>query len=73
MKLADARDGERYTQQQVADYLGVSRPTYRKLEENPDLLTIRDAKRLAELFKVDVQDIFFGDDCSKTDSSDESN
>ena len=69
MKLIDARRKERYTQQQAADYLGVSRPTYSKLESNPELLTIGDAKKLAKLFKVDPQDIFFGMDCSETYSS----
>ena len=64
MLLKDARKAERYTQQQVADYLGVSRPTYQKYEENPELVTIEDAKKLARLFKVHPQDIFFGQDCN---------
>lgn len=59
MRLIEARKKERYTQQQVADFLGVSRMTYRKMERNPDLMTIDDAKRLSELFRVDPQDIFF--------------
>lgn len=58
MRLIEARKKERYTQQQVADFLGVSRMTYRKMERNPDLMTIDDAKRLSELFRVDPQDIF---------------
>ena len=64
MKLVEARKKERYTQQQVADYLGVSRPTYRKMEDNPEVVTVEDAKKLSELFRVDIADIFFGSNCN---------
>ena len=59
MELIEARKRERYTQQNVADYLGVSRITYAKMEKNPGDITLDDARRLAALFKVDVRDIFF--------------
>lgn len=59
MELIEARKKERYTQQQVADYLGVSRITYAKMEKNPGDITLDDARKLAALFKVDVHDIFF--------------
>ena len=59
MDLVEARKKERYTQQQVADHLGVSRPTYMRMEKNPGDITLDDAKRLAALFKVDIKDIFF--------------
>ena len=59
MELIEARKKERYTQQNVADYLGVSRITYAKMEKNPGDITLDDARRLAALFKVDVRDIFF--------------
>ncbi len=58
MKLIEARKKERYTQQNVADYLGVSRITYAKMEKNPGDITLDDARRLAALFKVDVRDFF---------------
>lgn len=58
MELIEARKKERYTQQQVADYLGVSRITYAKMEKNPGNITLDDARKLAALFKVDVRDIF---------------
>ena len=60
MELKEARKKERYTQQQVADHLGISRPTYIRMEKNPGDITLDDAVKLAELFKVDVRDIFFG-------------
>ena len=59
MELIEARKKERYTQQNVADYLGVSRITYAKMEKNPGDITLDDARRLAARFKVDVRDIFF--------------
>lgn len=59
MELIEARKKERYTQQQVADYLGISRITYAKMEKNPGDITLDDARKLAILFKVDVRDIFF--------------
>lgn len=59
MNLIDARKKERYTQQQAADYLGISRITYAKMEKNPGDITLDDARKLSELFKVDVRDIFF--------------
>lgn len=58
MELIEARKKERYTQQNVADYLGISRITYAKMEKNPGDITLDDARRLAALFKVDVRDIF---------------
>lgn len=64
LSLKEVRKRERYSQQQVADYLGISRPTYRKLEKNPDLVTVEDAKRLSELLHVSPQDIFFGPNCN---------
>jgi putative transcriptional regulator len=64
MKLIDARKNERYTQQEVADYLGVSRPTYARIEANPELATVEDAKMLAEFLKFSVNEVFFESDCN---------
>ena len=60
MDIVEARQKERYTQQQVADKLGISRPTYARMEKNPGDITFDEAKKLAELFRVDVKEIFFG-------------
>lgn len=59
MELIEARKKERYTQQQAAEHLGISRITYAKMEKNPGDITLDDARKLAALFKVDVRDIFF--------------
>ena len=47
------------TQQQMADLLGVHRTTYRKIEENPDLASIKQAREIAEITGIDVDQIFF--------------
>lgn len=64
MELREARKKARYTQEQAAEHLGMSRPTYAKIEANPDTATIEDAKALADLFGVRVEDIFFDQDYS---------
>ena len=64
MTLEEARKKARYSQEAVAGELGISRPTYAKMEKNPDIVTIEDAKKLAQLFGVTVGDIFFSTDCN---------
>lgn len=59
MNLIDARKAARYSQEEVAGKLGVSRPTYAKMEKDPGSITVEDAKKLATLFGVSVGDIFF--------------
>lgn len=62
MNIIEARKKERYSQQQVADYLGISRVTYAKMEKNQGDITIDDAKKLAKLFKVEFSNLFFKPD-----------
>ena len=64
MQLREARKAARYSQEEVAGKLGISRPTYAKMEKEPGLITIDDAKKLSELFGVAVSEIFFGSDDS---------
>ena len=64
MDLIEARKRERYTQQQVADIMGISRPTYARMEKHPGGISVDDARKLARIFRVDVQDIFFTRDDS---------
>lgn len=59
MQLKEARKAARYSQEEVAGKLGISRPTYAKMEKEPGLITIDDAKKLSELFGVAVSEIFF--------------
>lgn len=66
MNISEARNKANLTQEQVAGYLGISRVTYGKMERDPELITLGDAKILASLFGVDIEDIFFDSDCNKT-------
>lgn len=68
MQLSEARKNARYSQEQVAGLLGISRPTYRKMEENPGTVTIDDAEKLSKIFNVDIGDIFFSSNYSETHS-----
>lgn len=63
VQLKEARIAANYTQQEVADYLGISRPTYISMEKNPERITIDEAHKLASMFGVDVNQIFFVSNC----------
>lgn len=47
------------TQDEMAEKLGVHVQTYRKLEENPDEVTIKQAKIISEFLGVSYDHIFF--------------
>lgn len=47
-------------QDEMAKALGVSRYIYMKLEKNPDLATIAQAKAISGILKVPYDEIFFG-------------
>ena len=64
MKLVEARKQARYSQQNVADELGISRQTYIRMEKNPEDISINDAKVLAKMFGVSIEDIFFTSNCN---------
>ena len=49
------------TQEQMAKEFGVCRDTYRKIEAHPDTCTIAQAKRLSQVSKIPLDQIFFGD------------
>ncbi len=47
-------------QDEMAKQLGISRYLYMKLEKNPDLATIAQARAISEILKVPYDEIFFG-------------
>lgn len=59
MKLA--RVGVDLTQREVAERLGVSVQSYIKYEKDPDSMTLKNAKRFADLVGVDFDTIFLQD------------
>ena len=49
------------TQGEMAQMLGIHVQTYRKLEENPENVTIGQAKKISSFLKISYNDIFFAD------------
>lgn len=64
MKLKEARENAKMTMEEVAGHLGITRQTYSKMESSPDTIEIGEARTLADLFNVGVDDIFFDSDCN---------
>ena len=58
--LKQARLLREKTQDELANLLGIHVQTYRKLEENPDEVTVGQAKKLAEELGFSYDTIFFG-------------
>lgn len=54
------------TQDEMAEKLGVHVQTYRKLEENPDEVTIKQAKIISEFLGVSYDDIFLPSNSTKS-------
>ena len=48
----------------MVDELGVSRPTYIKIEENPSKASVLQAKRICEILGKSYEQIFFGKSAS---------
>lgn len=61
MDLVDARKKARYTQEEVANLLGISRPTYARMEKSPQDISIKEARNLAKIFEIPVEEIFFAE------------
>ena len=58
--LRSARERAGFTQQYMADQLGVTRPTYAKIEDNPTTASVLQAKRICEVLAQTYESIFFG-------------
>ena len=64
--LRAAREDAGFTQQYMADELGISRPTYVKIEEDPTQASVLQAKRICEILSRSYEHIFFGHSVSLT-------
>lgn len=53
------------SQEEMAKRCGVHRNTYASWEENPDSVSIKNAKKIAEVLGVSVNVIFFAKDSTK--------
>ena len=53
-------------QEDVAKKLKIHVQTYRKIEQNPDLATIEQAKKFAEIVEIPYDKIFFANNSTKS-------
>lgn len=66
LTLRQARKMKEISQRTVANRLNVCEETYRKIERNPDLATIGQAKVLSDLLDISYDVIFFDGNSSLT-------
>ena len=66
--LEEARRRAGFTQKQMAEQLGCSRPTYAAIEQTPGRATVLQAKAICQLLAKNYEQIFFGIDASETNS-----
>lgn len=59
LSLRQARRLMEKTQIEMAKMLKINVMTYRKIEENPDIATIEQAKKIADFLGVNYNEIFF--------------
>lgn len=64
--LKEVRESRGVKQLAVAAYLGVSRQTYASYENNPESMSVEQAKAVCDFLHVSVADIFFTSDVSET-------
>lgn len=57
--LREAREEAGFTQQEMANELGISRPTYIGLENDPTRATVLQARRICEILSRSYEHIFF--------------
>ena len=57
--VKQARQYAGFTQRQMAEKIGVSRDTYRKIELYPETATIALAKKISEVVDIPIDQIFF--------------
>ena len=55
-------------QEEVAELLGISTPTYSKKENGSIKWALSEAKLLSDFFGMTIEQIFFGNEVSKNDT-----
>ncbi|MFT3949139.1 MAG: helix-turn-helix transcriptional regulator [Agriterribacter sp.] len=51
------REVKGYTQEQIADVLGISQNTYSRIERQPKSLAVEQAQKLSDFYSVDIEDL----------------
>lgn len=57
--IQEARNELGITQSEMSDQLGITRQTYAKMEQNPENLTIKEARMICSVLGKRFEDIFF--------------
>ena len=57
--LREARESAGYSQQDMADKLGVSRQTYASIELSPEKATVLQARTICKILSKNYERIFF--------------
>lgn len=57
--VKQARQYAGFTQMEMAQKLGVSRDTYRKIELSPESASVALAKKISEIVGIPIDQIFF--------------
>ena len=58
MNLKEARVKQRYSKRAVAELLGVTPPTYARMESQPEEIRAKYIPKLAKLFGISIKDFF---------------
>lgn len=66
--LRQARTHAGLTQADVANYLGIDRGTYLRMEKDPTRATIKQINAISALTSIPVCDIFLGCNSTKVDN-----
>ncbi len=60
-KIKELRNKNNLSQEKIAKAIGVSRPTYTAIESGKQELSLKEAKKLANVFGISVDELLFGD------------
>jgi DNA-binding XRE family transcriptional regulator len=61
LSIKQARLMKDLRQTELAEKLGIHVQTYRKIEQNPELATIMQAKKISEIVNIPYDQIFFSE------------
>jgi len=67
--MKQARIGIGATQREIADKMGMHEQTYLKIERDSDIITIKQARRFADIVGLSFDEIFFGDNSNLISAS----
>ncbi|MDF2889750.1 MAG: helix-turn-helix protein [Clostridia bacterium] len=61
LKLKELRQKDKVTQNEVAQLLGISKPAYNQKENGKRSFTVKECKKISDLFGEPIEVIFFAE------------